>query len=155
MYAWHDRIVISRAFLRLSRYTYRQFAVNAGPVMPARFGERVACAPASGSVLRQDGPLDQVDDIAVCSVLRTLGKLRPIRQVSLPSNPSSKSVDDLPLPVIERLPGVHFPEAGFPQHARQFGLRARRRPRKSAARTNHCSAVVKDCDILIVHSRMS
>ncbi len=99
----------------------------------SRFRERVARAPAAGRILRQDAPFDQVVDVAVGRVLGAFGQLRPFRRGELALEPVQQPVDDLPLPVVERLPGVDFPEPGFPEDARQ-GEPPRRRRRGPGSR---------------------
>jgi chitinase len=48
------------------------------------FLKRVASAAASGRILCQDASFDQVDDVAVCGVLRALGDLCPFRRREFP-----------------------------------------------------------------------
>ena len=86
--------------------------------------ERVARAPASGGILRKDATFDQVVDVAAGGILRALGEFRPLGRGELALEPIEQAVDDFLLPLVERLPGVRFPEPGFPKHAREGGLRS-------------------------------
>jgi hypothetical protein len=46
------------------------------------YDERVARAPPAAGVLAQRATLDEIQDVAVCSVLRALGQLGPLDVVS-------------------------------------------------------------------------
>src|ERR1700674_608565 len=80
-------------------------------------------APATG-VLPQRAALDEIQDVTVGRVLRTLGELGVFGCRELSLEAVEQSVQHLDLARIQRLLRKAFPEARLPQHRAQGVLRA-------------------------------
>jgi hypothetical protein len=93
-----------------------------------RFGpvrhEAVAGAASAGGIADQDGFFLQIVDVARRGVLRTFGESRIFRRAQLALEAVQQPVDDLPLPVVQRIAGMGFPEPRLAQHRSQGRLGA-------------------------------
>src|SRR5262249_15958575 len=73
--------------------------------------ERVARAPPASGVFLEHSVLDQLIDVAHCSILGTLLNLRPLRRCEAALKSVEQSIDHVTLANIECCVGVGLPEA--------------------------------------------